>query len=123
MRSLTPPVLQEALDSSTSVIVSYHPTIFRPLSSLTLKNPLQASLLRCAQAGISIYCPHTALDSVNGGINDWLAKAFGSGTTTYITDKNDDAGGMGRKLALPDPGITIHEAVAKIKKHLQLKHG
>lgn len=121
--SLTPPVVQEALSSDTSVIVSYHPTIFKPLSSLTLANPLQASLLRCAQAGISIYCPHTALDSVKGGINDWLAKAFGPSDVTYITDKKDEAGGVGRKVTLPEPGISIHEAVVNIKKHLSLQHG
>lgn len=74
------------------------------------------------QAGISIYCPHTALDSVKGGINDWLAKAFGPSEVAYITDKNDDAGGVGRKVTLPE-GISIQEAVANIKKHLQLQHG
>lgn len=75
------------------------------------------------QAGISVYCPHTALDSVKGGINDWLAKAFGPSEVVYITDKNDDAGGVGRKVTLPEPGISIQEVVANIKKHLQLQHG
>lgn len=74
------------------------------------------------QAGISVYCPHTALDSVKGGINDWLAKAFGPSEVAYITDKNDDAGGVGRKVTLPE-GILIQEAVANIKKHLKLQHG
>jgi putative NIF3 family GTP cyclohydrolase 1 type 2 len=75
---LTPAVLLEALSSKnpTSVIISYHPPIFKPLSSLTLANPLQTSLLRCAAEGISVYSPHTALDSVKGGVNDWLASGI-----------------------------------------------
>lgn len=74
------------------------------------------------QAGISVYCPHTALDSAKGGINDWLAKAFGPSEVGYITDNNDDAGGVGRKVTLPE-GISLQEAVTIIKKHLQLQHG
>lgn len=49
------------------------PIIFRPLKALTLANSQQSSLLRLAQAGISVYCPHTAVDAAPGGLNDWLA--------------------------------------------------
>ncbi|KAA1066875.1 hypothetical protein PGT21_025319 [Puccinia graminis f. sp. tritici] len=73
---LTPSVAEEALakDSNVGVIVAYHPTIFRGLKSLTLGDPLQEIILKCASAGISVYSPHTALDSVIGGINDELCE-------------------------------------------------
>src|SRR5258705_13886390 len=74
--SLTTPVFQESFAKNTSVIVAYHPVIFKGLQSFTLSNPLQSSLLQCAASGISIYSPHTALDSVWGGINDWLAEGL-----------------------------------------------
>jgi putative NIF3 family GTP cyclohydrolase 1 type 2 len=64
--------MDEALSSPTAFVVSYHTPIFKPLSRFTLANKLQTSLLRCAAAGISVYTPHSALDSVNDGINDWL---------------------------------------------------
>lgn len=48
------------------------PIIFRPLKSLTLTDPQQTSLLRLAQAGISVYSPHTAVDASPGGMGDWL---------------------------------------------------
>lgn len=38
---------------------------------ITLANPIQASLLRLAASGISVFSPHTSLDAVSGGINDW----------------------------------------------------
>ncbi|PPQ72412.1 hypothetical protein CVT24_002983 [Panaeolus cyanescens] len=73
---LTTAVLDESLKKDAAVIVSYHPTIFKGLRSFTLANPLEASLLKCAAHGISVYSPHTALDSVWGGINDWIAKGL-----------------------------------------------
>ncbi|KAI6140717.1 hypothetical protein BKA82DRAFT_511941 [Pisolithus tinctorius] len=55
---------------------SYHPPIFKPLSSFTPANPLQASLLKLAAVGMSVYSPPTTLDSVRGGIHDFLASDF-----------------------------------------------
>ncbi|KAI0099766.1 GTP cyclohydrolase 1 type 2/Nif3 [Nemania sp. FL0031] len=69
---LTQMVVDEALEKGASVIVCYHPVIFRPLKSLTTKDPMQAQLLRLIAAGISVYCPHTAVDAAVGGLNDWL---------------------------------------------------
>ncbi|KAI1363984.1 GTP cyclohydrolase 1 type 2/Nif3 [Xylaria arbuscula] len=69
---LTKPVVDEALKRGASVIVCYHPVIFRPLKSLTTKDPMQAQLLRLIAAGVSVYCPHTAVDAAMGGLNDWL---------------------------------------------------
>jgi hypothetical protein len=37
-----------------------------------------------ARAGLGIYSPHTALDAAPGGVNDWLADAFGSGARTPL---------------------------------------
>ncbi|KAI1756219.1 GTP cyclohydrolase 1 type 2/Nif3 [Xylaria castorea] len=33
---------------------------------------MQAQLLRLIAAGITVYCPHTAVDAAVGGLNDWL---------------------------------------------------
>jgi putative NIF3 family GTP cyclohydrolase 1 type 2 len=49
------------------------PIVFTPLKALTLANSQQSSLLKLAQEGISVYCPHTAVDAAPGGLNDWLA--------------------------------------------------
>ncbi|KAK3897616.1 GTP cyclohydrolase 1 type 2/Nif3 [Staphylotrichum tortipilum] len=70
---LTPRVAEEAIKKQASVIVSYHPFIFRGLKSITLSDPHQLVVLRLAQANIAVYSPHTAADAVLGGVNDWLA--------------------------------------------------
>jgi putative NIF3 family GTP cyclohydrolase 1 type 2 len=85
-----------------------------------LSNPIQASLLRCAAAGISIYSPHTALDSVYEGINDWLASGMGNGRVDLIEDEHPSGrGGAGRLLTL-DEKITLSSLQERIKNHLGL---
>ncbi|KAK1147685.1 hypothetical protein N8T08_001030 [Aspergillus melleus] len=69
---LTKAVADEAIARKDSVVVAYHPIIFRGLKSLTLNDSQQQSLLRLAQAGISVYSPHTAVDATPGGMADWL---------------------------------------------------
>lgn len=127
--SLTPAVVEEALTSPTVFIVTYHPPIFKPLTSLTLSVPLQASLLRCAAAGISVYCPHTALDSVTDGINDWLCtKAAGplrdiNWTARFIGQEFPEGlGGQGRIVTLKQP-IELGQLAATIRTELELKEG
>merc|ERR1711977_113168 len=70
---LTQAVAEEAIKGQLSIVISYHPIIFRALKSLTLANTQQNSLLRLASEGISVYSPHTAVDAAPGGLNDWLA--------------------------------------------------
>ncbi|KAG6328697.1 hypothetical protein ID866_10392, partial [Astraeus odoratus] len=123
---------KEALHPSTALVISYHPPIFKPLSSFTLSSPLQASLLRLVATGVSVYSPHTALDSVKGGINDWLAHGLvdpNSSPTeqagvSYINGPilEEDDGGKGRLVALHRP-VSIEELVTRIKKHLGVEHG
>ncbi|KAG7293804.1 hypothetical protein NEMBOFW57_003861 [Staphylotrichum longicolle] len=70
---LTITVAEEAIQKQASVIVSYHPFIFRGLKSINLSDPHQRIVLRLAQHNIAVYSPHTAVDAVLGGVNDWLA--------------------------------------------------
>ncbi|KAL1866307.1 hypothetical protein VTK73DRAFT_4765 [Phialemonium thermophilum] len=70
---LTIRVAEEAIRKKASVIVSYHPFLFRPLKSVSLKDPHQRILLQLAQHNIAVYSPHTAVDAAPGGMNDWLA--------------------------------------------------
>lgn len=67
------------------------PIIFRGLKSITLEDTQQRSLLRLAQHGISVYSPHTAVDTVPGGMADWLCDvvtgAYPPSDTTQPTTK------------------------------------
>jgi hypothetical protein len=34
-------------------------------------------VLRAAEAGVAVWSPHSALDAVQGGINDWVFSGLG----------------------------------------------
>ncbi|QLQ80069.1 hypothetical protein HG537_0D00690 [Torulaspora globosa] len=71
---LTASVAQEAIDNGCSAIVAYHPFIFPSWKRMNPgQNPQHKSAIRLIQEGISVYCPHTAVDAAKGGVNDWLA--------------------------------------------------
>ncbi|KAG0644593.1 GTP cyclohydrolase 1 type 2/Nif3 [Tuber brumale] len=127
---LTKAVTDEAISLKSSVIVAYHPIIFRPLKSLTLANTQQESLLRLAQEGISVYSPHTAVDATIGGVNDWLADGISGGRgeesgRVVIEGIKDVPGyedsGMGRIITLKEPK-ELQELVNRVKAFLRLKH-
>lgn len=74
---LSPKVVEEAIGKWVSVIIAYHPPLFKPINSLCLRDPMQSILLHCARQGISIYSPHSALDSCpNGSKFDNLKTIF-----------------------------------------------
>ncbi|KAL7419621.1 hypothetical protein Q5752_005533 [Cryptotrichosporon argae] len=124
---LTAAVCSEALEMPhCSVIVSYHPPIFRGLKSLTLADPIQASLLKLCARGISVFSPHTSLDATPRGINTWLAEVFGEHASSRpITISTEVVGfegaGMGKLVELA-AAVGIDDVVARIKAHLKLEH-
>ncbi|KAI1871508.1 uncharacterized protein JN550_004502 [Neoarthrinium moseri] len=110
---LSGPVVDEALQAQASIIVSYHPVIFRGLKSLTNRDPMQASLLRLIAAGVAVYCPHTAVDAAHGGLNDWLCDILVDGKVktkstvlqpiTRTLPEAHQGTGYGRSVALETP--------------------
>ncbi|KAK4613242.1 NIF3-like protein 1 [Fulvia fulva] len=85
---LTKAVADEAIERQDSIVIAYHPIIFRGLKSLTLQDTQQQSLLRLAAEGISVYSPHTAVDCARGGLGDWLADIV-TGTPTDPSELDD----------------------------------
>lgn len=69
---LTRAVAEEAIENNHSVVVAYHPIIFRPLKYITTGDTQQLSMTLLLAHGISVYCPHTAVDAVPDGMADWL---------------------------------------------------
>ena len=91
---LTEPVVDEAVRKKIDLIVSYHPPIFKPISSLCTPGAGMESLVfQCIRKGVAIYSPHTALDAADGGTNDALALLCGIYQTEsleYVNAPNND---------------------------------
>lgn len=78
-------VVEEAIKKRVQFIISYHPPIFAPIKKL---NPdshwMDKAIIMCIEHRITVYSPHTALDAIKGGINDWLISSFLSGGENKI---------------------------------------
>ncbi len=119
---LTLATMEEAEELGVDLIIAYHPPIFSGLKRLRASSAAEALVVRALRAGTTIYSPHTALDAALGGMNDWLARAFGSGVTRPIVPAEDREGaGAGRYVEL-DEKISLDEAVTRAKAHLGLSH-
>ena len=74
---LTPEVVEEAIETRAELIVTHHPFIFKPMSSLTDSSPDGRMMLDLAAAGIALYAAHTNLDSAPAAIGEKLACDLG----------------------------------------------
>lgn len=124
---MTTNVVQEAIDTNVDFIVSYHPPWFRSEKRLTMDGPLKG-ICMAAMHGISVYSPHTALDAIPDGINDWLVttifkNAQNSQIIAPCTDLKVTDGGYGRIACIADGhSITLDDACKAVQKCLSLKH-
>jgi len=118
---LTEDVLDEAIEKSANLILSYHPPIFSSIKRITQGGWKNRILIKAIENRIAIYSPHTSYDAVKGGVNDWLVSCF-QGDVSPITPSADDLeNGMGRICLLANP-LNINEVIDKVKEHLQLPH-
>ena len=74
---ITAEVIDEALECGANFIFSHHPLLFKPLSRLDLDVFPGNLIKRALAAEITLFSAHTNLDSVAGGVNDYLAQLLG----------------------------------------------
>ncbi len=74
---VTQDVLYEAIENDISLIVSHHPLIFSGIKKLSGRSYVERILINAIKNDIAIYCMHTNLDNVIGGVNHYLARAIG----------------------------------------------
>ena len=82
---LTEEVLREAKQMGAGLVVSYHPPIFQPLKRLTQQSSKERVVVQALESGIAVYSPHTALDCMEDGVNDWLLAGLGRGNIHALT--------------------------------------
>lgn len=73
---LTEQVLDEAISKDVQMIFSYHPPLFKSFKRLNQSSWKERIAVRCMENRIAVYSPHTAVDAIKGGINDWLLTPF-----------------------------------------------
>ncbi|WP_251546773.1 Nif3-like dinuclear metal center hexameric protein [Limosilactobacillus caecicola] len=101
-----PETVDEAIEKDVDFIFAHHPVMFKPARDLDLRNPQNAMYAKILAHGITVYAAHTNLDTVNGGMNDWLANQLQLSNTVPLVDHDLDPKtgiprGMGRIGQLP----------------------
>ena len=70
-------VYREAAEIGADLIVTHHPLIFKPVSSITDNTAVGKAIQFLVSNGISAVNAHTNLDCAPGGVNDCLASTLG----------------------------------------------
>ncbi|CAN0057363.1 unnamed protein product [Lampetra planeri] len=81
---LTEEVLQEAVRLPAQMVLSYHPPVFAPLRSLTMRSWKERLVVTALENRVAVYSPHTCYDALRGGVNDWLAEGLGMGLLIVV---------------------------------------
>jgi len=115
---LTFDVLSEAINGKYDLIISYHPVLFKPINRIDLSNPENLLLLKLIKNNISVYSPHTALDNIENGINDWLIRSAGEGKILNSLDYNN----ISVKIIKLDKPVSVDLLAKNIKNYLKLKY-
>jgi dinuclear metal center YbgI/SA1388 family protein len=74
---ITPEVIDEAITLGANLIISHHPIIFEPITSLTGKNANERAILKAIRNNIAIYAAHTNLDNSSKGLNRMICEKLG----------------------------------------------
>ncbi len=86
---VTPEIVGEAIRKKVDLIVSHHPLLFRPPSSISDSNPVGSLLLSLAEHRIALYSAHTNLDSAPDGVSFALARALGVQKPAFLAPMKD----------------------------------
>jgi len=103
---ITDEVIDEAINSNAQIILSHHP-MYSELKQINDDSLIGRKIVKMLRHGISGFCQHTNLDSVQGGVNDALAEKLGVKVEGYLDEKLSTADGreygMGRFGQLSSP--------------------
>ncbi len=113
-------LIHTAVNLNCNLIITHHPAIFHPLTSITTDNPTGFFITRALQENIAVIGCHTNLDSTLGGISDILASHIGLQNTLPLVENksnnfSEKALGLGRIGTFEQP-IAPEHFIEKIIK-------
>jgi dinuclear metal center YbgI/SA1388 family protein len=113
-------VLEAASERKAQMVLTHHPLLFRPVSSLDISKQLPRLLAGFLRKNIALAAAHTNLDSTIGGVSDLLANAFGLSDVKplHTSEPNPPSAGLGRIGNLPY-GCKLSEIMLKVSSMLR----
>ena len=118
--TLTPNVVDEAIEKQVTLVITHHPLPFRSFKRITTDTVEGRSLWRLIGNQIAVYSAHTAFDSAREGINQQLAEHLHlKEIAPFVPTEHDLQVGTGR-TGIPAAGSSLQTIAEKTKKSLQL---
>lgn len=109
--------LRKAIKRNAQLLLTHHPLIFHPISSLNRELYPGDIICEALENGIAIVAAHTNLDLVGGGISDSLADLLSIQDVEVLEKRSIlgiDNAGLGRIGDLPDP-VRLSKMIKRIK--------
>ncbi len=89
--------VDEALASGADLLLTHHPLLFTPVTSVAASTPAGALVHRLIRGGCALLTAHTNADVAREGVSDALADALGlTGTTAVVPSAANPGAGLGR---------------------------
>ncbi len=88
---VTEEIVDYAIANDIDLILTHHPLIFRPISSVTEDYHVSRKVIKLVRNDISVISLHTRADKVEGGVNDILCDMLGIRSAVPFGE-----GGIGR---------------------------
>lgn len=82
---VTEEVVAEAVSLKADLVISHHPLLFRPATSVTSSDAVGRLILKLARNGIAVYSAHTNLDFTQDGVSVTLARTLGLHNIRFLT--------------------------------------
>ena len=82
---VTKQTVTEAIARKTELIISHHPLLFRPPSSITTSDTVGELILQLAEHKISLFSAHTNLDFTQDGVSFALAETLGLENIRFLS--------------------------------------
>lgn len=73
----TPAVVDEAIAREAGLLITHHPLLFKPVSTLAETSPETRLIAKLIRSGIALYAAHTNLDAAPGGTSQAMCDAVG----------------------------------------------
>jgi dinuclear metal center YbgI/SA1388 family protein len=84
-----PEVVASACENKVDLLVTHHPLFFKPVKYIDCNSPLGGIVEMALSRRLAIFCAHTNLDSVPGGVNDALVGRMGLHTVRVLSGPAD----------------------------------
>ena len=107
---VTEEIVDYAIERGFDLIVSHHPLVFKPLSSIDEENHISRKLIKLICSGITVFSFHTRADKLVGGVNDRLADILGMYDTKPFGE-----GDLGRIGTIDEP-MEIQDFAYRVKQ-------